>query len=158
MENTTATPPKNGHYGKMGLMLFVSFLIMYAVMFLNVDSAGHIYLSLTRTYMSLLMVSPMALLMLWLMPRMYPHRKKNAAIATMALVVFCLSLLALRSQSFISDSQYMKAMIPHHSSAILTSKQANIKDPRVRALSEKIIRSQEEEIAQMKRLLDSIAY
>jgi len=147
---------EKGQYAKMGLMLLASFCVMYLVMFLNVDSARHIYLSLTRTYMSLLMVSPMALLMLWIMPMMYPHKKKNAVIAVSAIVVFCLSLLALRSQSFISDRQYMKAMIPHHSSAILTSKNANIKDPRVRALSENIIRSQEAEIAQMKQLLDSI--
>jgi len=147
---------KKGHYGKMVLMLAISFVIMYTVMFLNVDDSAHIYLSLTRTYMTLLMITPMALLMLWVMPMMYPDKKRNAIIQGSAVVIFALSLLALRSQSFISDSQYMKAMIPHHSSVILTSKNANIKDPRVRELSNKIIQSQEEEIARMKALLEEV--
>lgn len=53
-----------------------------------------------------------------------------------------------------SDKQYMKAMIPHHSSAILTSEKANIKDPEVKKLAEEIIKAQEEEIAQMKKVLE----
>ena len=75
-----------------------------------------------------------------------------------SLIIFVFALTALRSQSSISDKQYMKAMIPHHSSAILTSKNANIKDPLVRKLADSIIESQELEIAEMKRLLDSKDY
>ncbi len=47
----------------------------------------------------------------------------------------------------------MKAMIPHHSSAIMVSKHAKIQDPEVKQLSEGIIASQEKEIAEMKALL-----
>ncbi|GEC73733.1 protein of unknown function [Flavobacterium flevense] len=141
------------NYKKMLLMLIISFIIMYAVMFLNVDKLNHIYFSYTRTYMSLLMVTPMALLMLLLMPAMYPDKKTNKIISVSAIVVFVFALTALRSQAFISDAQYMKAMIPHHSSAILTSKNANIRDPEVRQLSDSIIKSQEEEISQMKLIL-----
>ncbi|SDD19831.1 DUF305 domain-containing protein [Williamwhitmania taraxaci] len=75
-------------------------------------------------------------------------------IAVISISVFVLSLILLRTQTPIGDKQYMKAMIPHHSSAILTSKHADIKDPEVKELSEKIIESQEEEIAQMKAILD----
>lgn len=135
-------------------MLFLSLCIMYLVMFLNVDSAQHIYLSTTRLYMSLLMVAPMALLMLIMMPMMYPDKKINIIIYTASVTVFVLSLLLLRTQTPIGDRQYMKAMIPHHSSAVLTSKHANLQDPEVKELAEKIIRSQEEEIAQMKAILD----
>ena len=141
------------NYKKMLLMLIISFIIMYAVMFLNVDKLNHIYFSYTRTYMSLLMVTSMALLMLLLMPAMYPDKKANKIISVSAIVVFVFALTALRSQSFISDEQYIKAMIPHHSSAILTSKNANIRDPEVRQLSDSIIKSQEEEISQMKFIL-----
>lgn len=135
-------------------MLVISFLIMYGVMFLNVDSANHIYLSLTRMYMSLLMVTPMALLMLGLMNRMYPNKKLNRVIAIASISVFILSLAFLRSQTFVSDKQYMQAMIPHHSSAILASKHAKITDPEVKKLSERIIESQEREIAEMKGILE----
>lgn len=141
------------NYKKMLLMLIISFIIMYAVMFLNVDKLNHIYFSYTRTYMSLLMVTPMALLMILLMPAMYPNKKINKIISVSTIVIFVFALTALRSQAFISDEQYMKAMIPHHSSAILTSKNANIRDPEVRQLSDSIIKSQEEEIMQMKSIL-----
>ena len=47
----------------------------------------------------------------------------------------------------------MKAMIPHHSIAILTSERAHISDPRVRKLADGIIASQRREIAEMEVLL-----
>lgn len=138
------------------LMLAVSFCIMYSVMFLNVDELNHIYLSTTRLYMSLLMVAPMALVMLGFMGKMYPDKRLNALIGITSVVVFVLVLTLLRNQTFIGDRQYMKAMIPHHSSAILTSRHANLTNPEVKRLSEGIIRSQEEEIARMKTLLDQL--
>lgn len=143
-------------YWKFALMLLVSFFVMYGVMFLNVDDIGHIYLSLTRFYMSILMVSPMAILMLLLMPMMYSNKKLNRIIIGSAVAVFVIALICLRSQAFISDKQYMKAMIPHHSSAILTSKRANITDKNVRKLADSIIVSQHEEIRRMKFLLDTL--
>lgn len=146
----------NKNYQKFALMLGASFLIMYAVMFLNVDSLDHIYLSTTRVYMTLLMVSPMALLMLAFMPAMYKNRKLNAIIITVSISVFIATFAFLRNQTFISDIQYMRAMIPHHSSAILTSQNAQIQDPEVRKLADDIIKAQEKEIAQMKAMLQRL--
>lgn len=134
-------------------MLIISFFIMYTVMFLNVYSSGHVYLSLTRLYMALLMVSPMSVLMLVLMKKMYSDKKINSIIIIVSIAVFILTLVFLRTQTPIGDVQYMKAMIPHHSSAILTSNYANIKDPEVKELSEQIIESQQREIDQMKKIL-----
>ena len=145
---------KKDNYTKMAVMLFISFCIMYAVMFFNVDSTGHIYLSTTRFYMAMLMVAPMPLLMLSMMKMMYMNKKLNTIILISSILVFILSFILLRTQKPIGDEQYMKAMIPHHSSAIMTSKNASITDPEVKTLSEKIIRSQEEEIAQMKAILN----
>jgi Domain of unknown function (DUF305) len=135
------------------VMLIISFILMYGVMFLNVDEANHIYLSATRTYMALLMVLPMAVLMMLLMGKMYPNKKLNTFIILASVILFGLILAGLRTQKPIRDVQYMKAMIPHHSSAIMTSKNADINDPEVKKLSEQIIKSQEEEIAQMKAIL-----
>jgi hypothetical protein len=144
---------KDDSYKKLAVMMSVSFLIMYAVMFLNVDDPDHVYLSLTRTYMAILMVTPMAILMLILMPMMYKNKKLNAVIIIVCLVIFGLTLTFLRSQTFIKDTQFMKAMIPHHSSALLASQKAKLKDPEVRKLAQKIIESQEREIAEMKQHL-----
>ena len=140
-------------YIKFMLMMAVSFIIMYSVMFLNVDEFNHIYISLTRIYMALLMVAPMAVVMMAMMGNMYPDKKINTYIVGGAIVLFGVVLAALRTQTPVGDVQYMKAMIPHHSSAIMVSKHANLQDPEVKKLSEEIIKSQEEEIAQMKAIL-----
>lgn len=146
----------SSNYLKFFGMLFISFFVMYAVMFLNVNDLEHIYLSTTRLYMTILMISPMAIIMLVFMPKMYPNKKVNLAIYITSSVVFVLTFIFLRNQAFISDQQYLKAMIPHHSSAILTSSRAHIKDPQVRQLADSIIKSQREEIQLMKNALDRL--
>lgn len=140
-------------YREFLFMMVISFIIMYSVMFLNVDEANHIYISTTRIYMALLMVSPMAIVMMLMTGKMYPNKKLNTGIILGSMVLFGLVLAGLRTQTPIGDVQYMKAMIPHHSSAILVSKNANLKDLEVLKLSEGIIASQEKEIVEMKAIL-----
>lgn len=134
-------------------MLILSFFMMYAVMYLNVDQLDHIYLNITRLYMTLLMVSLMALLMLGIMKMMYKNTKLNTIIVLSSIAVFTLALIGVRTQTPIGDVQYMKGMIPHHSIAIMTSKHAHLKDPEVKKLAQSIIDAQEKEIAEMKRIL-----
>jgi glucose-6-phosphate-specific signal transduction histidine kinase len=147
---------KSYNYLRLAITLAISYVIMYAVMFLNVDEASHIYFSITRCYMALLMVSPMAILMIAMMPKMYSSKGTNRIIVILSLAVFISTVILLRTQAFIGDKEYMKAMIPHHSSAILTSKHAHIEDANVRKLADSIIVSQEREILRMKFLLDTL--
>ncbi|MDA3836903.1 MAG: DUF305 domain-containing protein [Nanoarchaeota archaeon] len=148
---------KFDNYSRLYFSLFISFIIMYSAMFLNVFAWSHIYLSLTRVYMALLMVMPMSILMILIMKKMYLDKKKNSIIIFIGVFIFILAFILLRSQIPINDESYMKAMIPHHSSAILTSTYANIRDPEVRVLADKIIETQEKEIAQMKYYLDRLS-
>jgi len=143
-----------GSYLKFALMMAISFVIMYVVMYLNVDKFDHVYLSVTRLYMTLLMVAPMALLMMAFMGGMYQNKKLNMSIIAAGVIVFITVLIFLRTQTFIGDRQYMKAMIPHHSSAILTSQEADLQDPEVQKLAKDIIEAQEREITLMKQFLD----
>ncbi|QHS55250.1 DUF305 domain-containing protein [Mucilaginibacter sp. 14171R-50] len=145
---------QKGNYSKFALMLAGSFVLMYGIMYLNVDLIDHVYLNMTRFYMTLLMVSAMALLMLWMMRMMYQNKKLNMIITVAAIVIFILALAGVRTQTGIGDIQYMKGMIPHHSIAIMVSKRAHLKDPEVKKLSQDIIDAQEKEIAQMKIILD----
>ncbi|HEU0112110.1 MAG TPA: DUF305 domain-containing protein [Flavisolibacter sp.] len=147
---------KGMSYKKFMVMMLISFFIMYLVMFLNMDRLGHYHTSLTRIYMALLMVAPMAIVMMTMMGKMYPDKKMNTGIIIGSVVLFAVILAALRTQTPIGDVQYMKAMIPHHSSAIMVSKHASIKDPEVKKLSEQIILSQEKEIAEMEAMLDRL--
>lgn len=108
--------------------------------------------------MTLLMVSAMAILMLYRMPMMYTNKKKNRTITIVSLLVFILSFVGVHKQIGVADIQYMRGMIPHHSIAIMTSKNADIKDPRVRKLADGIIETQVKEIAEMKSLIDSLKH
>jgi uncharacterized protein (DUF305 family) len=147
---------KSGNYLKFGLMMVVSFIIMYAVMFTNVASADHIMLSSMRTYMSILMVAPMAISMMLFMWGMYENKTLNKVIIGVSVLIFAGTFYMMRNQTGISDVDYMKGMIPHHSSAILTSEESNLKDPETRKLAEEIIKTQKEEIALMKELIEKL--
>jgi uncharacterized protein (DUF305 family) len=70
-----------------------------------------------------------------------------------AAVTIAGGLFLARSQETVQDVSYMRAMIPHHSIAILTSERAEISDPRVRELADEIIESQRREIDEMKTLI-----
>ena len=144
---------EKSNYGKFAIMLGTSFIIMYAVMFLNADVFDHVMLSHTRTYMTILMVAPMAFTMLLFMWGMYTNRKMNFIILGLSVIIFIIALVGLRLQTFIGDEQWMKAMIPHHSSAIMVSQKAHLKDPEAIKLAEEIIEAQEREIAKMKKMI-----
>ncbi len=151
---------KNSHrenhksnYTKFILMLIASFIAMYITMYLNTYIIDHVYFSLTRFYMTCLGISAMALIMLFFMWSMYTNKKKNMAIIFSSLFLFISSLFLVRAQKPIGDVLWMKAMIPHHSIAILTSGRADIKDPEVQKLAEDIIMAQEKEIEQMQKMI-----
>jgi uncharacterized protein (DUF305 family) len=104
--------------------------------------------------MTCLGISAMAVIMLSLMLKMYKNKKKNIAIYLGSLVLFVSALGLVRAQRpIIGDILYMKAMIPHHSIAILTSKRADLEDPETKKLAEEIIEAQKREIAQMKKII-----
>ena len=95
----------------------------------------------------------MAVVMLAYMMGMYRNQRANIGIIGGSLVVFATALWLVRSQATVDDLSYMRAMIPHHSIAILTSERARITDPRVRTLADQIIESQRREIEEMKALI-----
>lgn len=144
------------NYARFGAMIATSTLVMFGLMYLNVYSLDHIYFSETRAYMALVMGATMAVIMLAYMLGMYGKRGVNIAIFVGSLLVFAVSLWLVRSQQTVDQVSWMKAMIPHHSIAILTSERATITDPRVRELADQIIQSQREEIAQMKQLVNEL--
>jgi len=144
---------KSKSYAKFAAMMAVSFVIMYAVMFLNADLFEHVMLSTTRTYMTILMVAPMAISMMLFMWGMYENKKANYIILGSALIIFIGTLTMLRNQTLIADVQWMKAMIPHHSSAIMVSQKANLQDPEAQKLAQDIIEAQKREIAQMQDMI-----
>jgi hypothetical protein len=140
-------------YARFGAMIATATVVMFGLMYLNTYALDHVFYSQTRTWMAIVMGATMAILMLLFMLKMYPSRPVNVAIIVGSALVFGVALWLVRSQETVGDVAYMKAMIPHHSIAILTSERAHIRDPRVRELADQIIEAQVREIDEMKRLI-----
>jgi uncharacterized protein (DUF305 family) len=143
----------NMSYWRFGAMIATSTVIRYGVMYLNTYAYEHVFWSETRAWMALVMGAVMAVIMLSFMLNMYQKKLINIAIFVGSALLFTAALWLVRSQATVGDDEYMKAMIPHHSIAILTSERAQISDPRVRKLADEIIEAQRREIAEMKYLI-----
>lgn len=144
-------------YGRFAGMIAASTTVMFALMYLNTFAWDHVRWSETRFYMAFLMGAAMALIMLGFMLSMYRNTTLNIGIAAAALLVFAGSLWLVRSQETVQDESWMRAMIPHHSIAILTSERAEIEDVRVCNLAVGIIEAQRREIDEMDWLIQDIA-
>ncbi|GGB99462.1 hypothetical protein GCM10011494_17410 [Novosphingobium endophyticum] len=140
-------------YARFSAMIATSVLAMFGVMYLNTYALDHAEYSQTRAWMALVMGASMAFIMIAFMWRMYPNRRANVGILAGTALVFAGALWLVRSQETVEDVSYMKAMIPHHSIAIMTSERAHIRDPQVRRLADRIIDAQVREIAEMKRMI-----
>jgi len=145
-----------GPYVRFGLMILTSSVVMYIVMYLNTYSIDHVFWSWTRFFMTMMSAATMTVIMLAFMMGMYRNRMVNAVIVVGAVVVFGAGLALVRTQATIGDVAWMRAMIPHHSIAILTSERAHLEDPRVRALADTIIEAQRKEIEEMKAYIKEL--
>jgi FlaA1/EpsC-like NDP-sugar epimerase len=143
-------------YGRFAAMIGTATVLMYGATYFNTYRLAHVRFSETRVYMSLMMGAMMAAVMLALMGGMYRRRHVNIGIYVASAVGIVLAVWLVRSQSTVQDVSYMRAMIPHHSIAILTSERAEISDPRVRELADQIIATQRREIAEMERLITEL--
>jgi len=143
-------------YARFGAMIVVATVVMFGLMYLNTYSLDHLFFSETRAYMALVMGATMAVIMLGFMLGMYSNRQVNIGFVVGSSIVFVLALWLVRSQETVEDISWMKAMIPHHSIAILTSERAHISDPRVRALADSIIEAQRKEIDEMEALIKGL--
>ncbi|MCH4812605.1 DUF305 domain-containing protein [Vreelandella neptunia] len=143
-------------YWRFVAMVATSTIIMYGLMYLNTYAFDHVFWSETRAWIALVMGAVMAVVMLSFMLNMYQKKKINIAIYAGSAVLFIAALWIVRSQVTVDDTDYMKAMIPHHSIAILTSERAKISDPRVRELADEIIAAQRREIEEMKQLINDL--
>jgi hypothetical protein len=154
MEDHEQKSPESGMgYGRFAAMVATSTAVMFGLMYVNVYALGHIEFSQTRFWMAFVMGATMAVIMLAFMWSMYKNRLVNLFVLGGSVVAFAVALWLVRSQETVDDVSYMKAMIPHHSIAILTSERAHIKDPQVRKLADGIIDAQVREIVEMKRLI-----
>jgi hypothetical protein len=144
-------------YLRFFAMIATSMVVMHVLMYVNsADVLGHARISEMRILMTVMMGASMTVVMLAYMLHMYTRTLANVAIFVGAVVVFAMAVFLIRSQMTVTDTDYMRGMIPHHSIAILTSENARIEDVRVRALADAIIDAQEREIREMEWLIEDI--
>ena len=143
-------------YRRFLAMIAASTAAMFVLMYFNTYALEHVLFSQTRFWMAFVMGACMAVIMLSFMLSMYADRRKNLLIYGSSVVIFIVALYLVRSQRTVNGVGYMKAMVPHHSIAIMTSERANIRDPRTQQLARAIIEAQRREIAEMRYLIAQI--
>jgi uncharacterized protein (DUF305 family) len=141
------------HYGRLAAMIALSFVAMFGLMYSMVNSFDNVYANFNQFYMAGLMTAAMVVIELGLMGGMYPNKKINAAIAAASLAGLIAFWLATRQQAAISDTQFLRSMIPHHGGAILMCQRAPIQDADIKALCQEIMSGQQSEIIRMKAKL-----
>jgi uncharacterized protein (DUF305 family) len=143
-------------YIRLAVNLILSALAMYLVMFAMIDNRSDFFNNSNMLYMTLMMVAPMAILMLATMGGMYRSKAANIGLYVGFAALLAVSFAFIRNQTYVGDDQFLRAMIPHHSGAILMCREAAIVDAEIKDLCEKIIASQKTEISQMKAILERL--
>lgn len=142
-----------GAYRKLAIEIAVDGIIMFLVMYMMIDTLRHFHFNINTLYMTLMMVAPMVIIMIVAMRSMYPSKRLNIVICSIAALVFIAGFVAMRTQAAVGNAEFLRSMIPHHSGAILMCREASLSDPEIVRLCKEIIQSQRAEIDQMERIL-----
>ena len=144
------------HYGQLAIMIGLSFIAMFILMYAMVDTLANVYPNINQFYMAGLMASPMVLIELAVMRGMYTDKRANIVISVVAIIAMIAFFMGIRQQVAVNDAQFLKSMIPHHAGAILMCEKARVQDPGIKQLCATIIQSQQAEIADMKARLATL--
>ncbi|MCY1158837.1 MAG: hypothetical protein MOP51_1861 [Citricoccus sp.] len=145
-----------GMYLRFAAMILTGMVVMYFTMFAGSWEWSHVRWSESRFFMTLTMGGAMVVVMLAWMLHMYKNPRANIAIIIGGVLLLGGGIALDRSQVTVDDTDYMSAMIPHHSLAITRSERAGIEDVRVCQLAADISKAQREEIEEMEWLIQDI--
>ncbi len=144
------------HYRKLLVMVVLSFISMYVLMYSMVDRFANVVPNVNQFYMAMLMTSPMVIIEVLLMRNMYANKKLNTSIVLVSSIVLIAFFMFIRKQTTVSDKQFLKSMIPHHAAAVLMVQETELQDPEIQKLADNIISSQQKEIEFMKAKLKEL--
>ena len=138
----------------LAVMFIGSFIIQYFLMSsIMANKMENITNSLGKVYLSIIM----GLYMMIIEIMMHDHHYDVFSMKYYIIIGCLLGLFIYlyRAQKYISDKEYLKEMIEHHSMALLTSNKILEKtdDYNVSKLAKNIIQKQEDEIRDMKSIL-----
>lgn len=112
---------KDISYQKLFIMLVLSFISMYILMYSMANSIENVYPNINQLYMAALMSMPMMIIELALMRKMYMKKKLNGVLISVSSVALIAFFLLIQFQAGVTDKQFLKGMISHHAAAILMS-------------------------------------
>jgi hypothetical protein len=147
--------PVDRSYARLAIALALSYVVMFVLTMSMIRQFDHFYLNLSNAYMALIMVAPMGLIMLVVMWGMFKNRLLNIGLVVGFLALFVAAFVLGRQEAFVGNEQFLKSMIPHHSRAILVCQESDITDPEIAELCRQIVQSQQEEINQMRKILNN---
>src|SRR5688572_281554 len=143
-------------YRKLGIMIVLSFIAMFILMYAMVDKFSNVIININQFYMAGLMTMAMVIIELTVMGGMYKNKKLNAVIFGIGFIALLAFYFGTRQQTAVGDKQFLRSMIPHHGAAVLMVEKTPLNDPEIKKLAEGIITSQQAEIAQMKARLKKL--
>lgn len=141
-------------YRSLALTVGIHFFIMYALTYAAVNAFDDVFLNINRFYMAAIMVAPMVILMLFFMAHMFENKRLNLLLYSLSTLIFVLGFAFIRTQTFVGNTQFLRSMIPHHSSAIVMCERSDITDPEILELCGEIVEAQQREINQMNKILN----
>lgn len=147
---------KPSPYRSLVYTVGIHFFIMYALTYAAANAFDDVFLNINRFYMAAIMVAPMVILMLFFMAHMYENKRLNIILYSVSALVFILGFAFIRTQTFVGNTQFLRSMIPHHSSAIVMCEHSDITDPEIIQLCREIVEAQQREIDQMNGILSRL--
>ena len=127
------------------MLLACIFAGLASTMNVWVNSWDDIYLHMNDLYMVGLMTGWMFFFM-----GLFEWNKNKMIFGGLGAALF---FYLIRNQTFVTERQYLRGMIPHHSMAIMMSKR--LTNSSIQPLLDQIIESQEKEIILMKQYLNA---
>ena len=143
-------------YKKLAVVISINAVIMFLLTYAMIDRFDHFFANINRVYMAVMMVAPMVILMLLVMGSMYKNKKLNYVLIAGFALVGILTFALARTQTPVGNKQFLRSMIPHHSSAILMCEESAVTDQEIIELCGEIVEAQEREIAQMEDILSRL--
>lgn len=143
-------------YLRLFLMAAASFAAMYGLMYMMVEAPSDVYANVNQLYMAAMMTAPMVVMELLLMRSMYSNQRANVLIMVSATLALVSCIFLIRRQIGVSDREFLRSMIPHHSAAVLMCERASLRDSEIKELCQSIVSSQQAEITWMRGKLDRL--
>lgn len=143
-------------YRKLAIAVSINTVIMFLLTYVLISSWDHFLVNINRVYMALIMAAPMVIVMLIVMRSMFKDKRLNTILFTVFGAAIIILFILMRTQTPVGNQAFLRSMIPHHSSAIVMCEQSTITDPEISDLCEQIVQTQEEEIAQLKAILERL--